>query len=88
MRRKVRKQLRYPSSETAVGFLRTRKKLLRYLFRETMAALYILTVLIGWPAALLMLARKVGLGGLALGFALLATYILMVVRGGYNDGQA
>ena len=88
MRRKVRKQLRYPSSEAAVGFLRARKKLLRYLFRETMAALYILVVLIGWPAALLMLARKVGPGGLALGMALLGTYILMVIRGGDADGQA
>lgn len=62
------------------------KRKLRYLAGEALAALYILTVLIGWPVALLMLARKVGLGGLALGFALLATYILMVVRGGDSDG--
>lgn len=53
-----------------------------------MAALYILVVLTGWPAALLMLARKVGPGGLALGMALLGTYILMVIRGGDADGQA
>ena len=64
------------------------QKRLRYLAGEALAALYILTVLIGWPAALLMLARKVGPGGLALGIALLATYILMVVRGGDADGQA
>lgn len=87
MRRKLRKQLWYPVGETAVGFLRVRKRL-RYLFREALAALYILTVLIGWPVALLMLARKVGPGGLALGMALLGTYILMVIRGGDADGQA
>lgn len=64
------------------------KKRLRYLAGEALAALYILTVLIGWPVALLMLARKVGVGGLALGMALLVTYILMVIRGGDADGQA
>ena len=64
------------------------KKRLQYLAGEALAALYILTVLIGWPAVLLMLARKVGPGGLALGFALLGTYILMVIRGGDADGQA
>ena len=64
------------------------RKRLRYLAGEALAALYILTVLIGWPAALLMLARKVGVGGLALGMALLGTYILMVIRGGDDDGQA
>lgn len=64
------------------------RKRLRYLAGEALAALYILTVLVGWPVALLMLARKVGLGGLALGMALLGTYILMVVRGGDDDGQA
>lgn len=57
------------------------KKKLRYLAGEILATIYILVMLIGWPAALLMLARKVGPGGLALGFALLGTYILMVVRG-------
>lgn len=60
----------------------------KYLIDEALAALYILTALIGWPVVLLMLARRVGLGGLALGMALLATYILMVVRGGGPDGQA
>lgn len=64
------------------------KRTLRYLAGEALAALYILVVLVGWPAALLMLARKVGAGGLVLGFALLATYILMVIRGGDTDGQA
>lgn len=64
------------------------KKRLRYLADEALAALYILTVLIGWPAVLLMLARKVGLGGLVLGVVLLVTYILMVIRGGDADGQA
>ncbi len=64
------------------------EKKLRYLAGEILATIYILVMLIGWPAALLMLARKVGLGGLALGFALLGTYILMVVRGGDSDGQA
>lgn len=63
------------------------RKRLRYLAGEAMAALYILTVLIGWPAALLMLARKVGPGGLALGFALLATYILLVIRGGRDEQE-
>lgn len=60
----------------------------KYLIDEALAALYILTVLIGWPAVLLMLARKVGLGGLVLGVVLLVTYILMVIRGGDADGQA
>lgn len=55
---------------------------MRYLIDEALAAMYILTVLIGWPAALLMLARKVGLGGLVLGVVLLVTYILMVIGGG------
>ena len=64
------------------------RKRLRYLAGEALAALYILTVLIGWPAVLLMLARKVGPGGLALGMALLGTYILMLIRGGGPDGQA
>ena len=64
------------------------RKRLRYLAGEALAALYILTVLIGWPVVLLMLARKVGPGGLALGMALLGTYILMVVREGDDDGQA
>ena len=64
------------------------QKRLRYLAGEALAALYILTVLIGWPAVLLMLARKVGPGGLALGMALLGTYILMLIRGGGPDGQA
>ena len=59
----------------------------KYLIDEALAALYILTVLIGWPVALLTLARKVGLGGLALGMALLGTYILMVIRGGDDDRQ-
>lgn len=62
------------------------RKRLRYLAGEALAALYILTVLIGWPVVLLMLARKVGPGGLALGMALLGTYILMVTRGGH-DGE-
>ena len=64
------------------------RKRLRYLAGEALAALYILTVLIGWLVVLLMLARKVGPGGLALGMALLGTYILMVVREGDDDGQA
>ena len=63
------------------------RRKLRYLAGEALAALYILVVLIGWPAALLMLARKVGPGGLALGMALLGTYILMVIRGGDDDRQ-
>ena len=58
------------------------RKRLRYLAGEALATLYILTVLIGWPAALLMLARKVGPGGLMLGVVLLGTYILMLARGG------
>ena len=64
-----------------------RKSRLRNLASEALAALYILVVLVGWPVVLLMLARKVGPGGLALGMALLGTYILMVVRGGDDDGQ-
>ena len=59
----------------------------KYLIDEALAALYILTVLIGWPTVLLMLARKVGPGGLVLGVVLLVTYILMVVRGGNDDRQ-
>ena len=47
------------------------KRKLRYLAGEALAALYILTVLIGWPAVMLMLALKVGPCSLALGFALL-----------------
>ena len=58
------------------------RRKLRYLAGEILAIIYILVVLIGWPAALLMLARKVGPGGLALGMALLGTYVLMLVRGG------
>ena len=59
----------------------------KYLIDEALAALYILTVLIGWPTVLLMLARKVGPDGLVLGVVLLVTYILMVVRGGNDDRQ-
>ena len=58
------------------------KKRLRYLAGEVLAALYILAMLVGWPAVLLILARRVGPGGLALGMALLGAYILMLVRGG------
>ena len=58
------------------------------LIDEALAALYILTVLIGWPVNILILTRKAGVRGFFLGAFLLATYILMVVRGGDDDGQA
>ena len=64
------------------------RKRLRYLAGEALAALYILTVLIGWPAVLLILARRVGPVGLALGMALLGTNLLMAARGEDTDGQA
>ena len=60
----------------------------KYLIDEALAALYILTVLIGWPINILILARKAGVRGFFLGVFRLATYILMVVRGGGPDGQA
>lgn len=63
------------------------RRRLRHLADEALAALYILVVLIGWPVVLLMLARKVGLGGLALGMVLLATYILLVIRGGRDEQE-
>lgn len=65
-----------------------RKSRLRHLAGEALAALYILVVLIGWPAVLLILARRVGPGGLALGMALLGTNILVAARGEDTDGQA
>lgn len=60
----------------------------KYLIDEALAAMYILTVLIGWPVNILILTRKAGVRGFFLGAFLLATYILMVVRGGDDDGQA
>lgn len=64
------------------------RRKLRYLAGEALAALYILTVLIGWPVNILILTRKAGVRGFFLGVFLLATYILMVVRGGDSNGQA
>ena len=60
----------------------------KYLIDEALAAMYILTVLIGWPINILILTRKAGVPGFFLGEFQLATYILMVVRGGDDDGQA
>ena len=64
------------------------RRKLRCLTCEVLAALYIMTVLIGWPVNILILTRKAGVRGFFLGVFLLATYILMVVRGGGSDGQA
>ena len=47
---------------------------------EIVDGLWLAVMLIGWPAALLMLARKVGPGGLVLGLVLLGNYIVMVRR--------
>lgn len=65
-----------------------KKGWLRRLADDILTDLVLLTMLVGWPAVLLMLARRVGPGGLALGMALLGTNILMVVRGEDTDGQA
>lgn len=60
----------------------------RHILGEIVDGLWLVVMLIGWPAALLMLARKVGPGGLVLGLALLGTNILMAARGEDIDGQA
>ena len=61
---------------------------LRRLADDILTALVLLAMLVGWPAVLLILARRVGPGGLALGMVLLGTNILMAARGEDTDGQA
>lgn len=63
-------------------------RVVRHILGEIVDGLWLVVMLVGWPAVLLMLARRVGPGGLALGMALLGTNILMVVRGEDTDGQA
>lgn len=53
---------------------------IRDVLGEIVDGLWLAVMLIGWPAALLMLARKVGPGGLVLGLVLLGNYIVMVRR--------
>lgn len=52
----------------------------RHILGEIVDGLWLVVMLIGWPAALLMLARKVGPGGLVLGLVLLVSYMMMVRR--------
>lgn len=53
---------------------------IRDVLGEIVDGLWLAVMLIGWPAALLMLARKVGPGGLVLGLVLLVSYMVMVWR--------
>ena len=52
----------------------------RHILGEIVDGLWLVVMLIAWPAALLMLARKVGPGGLVLGLELLVSYMMMVRR--------
>ena len=52
----------------------------RHVLGEIVDGLWLVVMLIGWPAALLMLARKVGPGGLMLGLVLLVSYMVMIRR--------
>lgn len=61
---------------------------IRHVLGEIVDGLWLAVMLVGWPAVLLILARRVGPGGLALGMALLGTNILMAARGEDIDGQA
>ena len=53
---------------------------IRDVLGEIVDGLWLAVMLIGWPAALLMLARKVGPGGLVLGLVLLGNHIVKARR--------